>query len=246
MEEKVKDTFTNHVLNFDDSSKAEMFNLAQYIVLAIIPIIALNKLIQSFVPPADESKHSVEITLELVAQLLAIFFGIFFIHRVITYIPTYSNSSYTQINLITPILTFMVVVLSIQSKIGDKANILYERVMELLGYSMRENFKPQVRKTQPISGTPMNQPSHQQTTQHVPSYDIRNDVQMNQPPPQQQPPPQENFNSPQAPMGPPPQAQHSPMQQQPQMGQMGQMGQAPMEEVPMAANEIYGGMGVAF
>ena len=31
-------TFVNHVLNFDDANKGEMFNMFQYGLMAIIPI----------------------------------------------------------------------------------------------------------------------------------------------------------------------------------------------------------------
>ena len=44
--------FVNHVFNFNDESKDEMMNIVQYAVLAIIPVVVLNKLTQKFVPEA--------------------------------------------------------------------------------------------------------------------------------------------------------------------------------------------------
>jgi hypothetical protein len=49
----------------------------------------------------------------------------------ITYVPSYSGFKYEHLTLTNVILAFLVIVLSIQSKIGIKANILVDRVNEL-------------------------------------------------------------------------------------------------------------------
>jgi hypothetical protein len=36
-------SFLKHVFNFDDDSKSELLNIIQYAILAIIPVIVLNK-----------------------------------------------------------------------------------------------------------------------------------------------------------------------------------------------------------
>ena len=59
------------------------------------------------------------------------FCGIIVIHRVISYFPTYSGFKYDNLTLTNVILTFLVVVLSIQTKLGMKVNILVDRVVEL-------------------------------------------------------------------------------------------------------------------
>ena len=38
-----KTGFFKHVFNFNDESKSEMLNIVQYAVLALIPVIILNK-----------------------------------------------------------------------------------------------------------------------------------------------------------------------------------------------------------
>ena len=60
-----KPSFFKHVFNFNDESKSEMLNIIQYAVLAVIPVIVLNKLMQKYVPEADDEKGSVEITAEI-------------------------------------------------------------------------------------------------------------------------------------------------------------------------------------
>ena len=42
-----KPGFFKHVFNFDDDSKTEMMNIIQYAVLALIPVVILNKSMQT-------------------------------------------------------------------------------------------------------------------------------------------------------------------------------------------------------
>ena len=72
LEEKANSSkgFFKYVFNFDEDSKGEMINLVQYSVLAIIPVVILNKLIQRFIPEADTEKSSVELLAEILIQLI--------------------------------------------------------------------------------------------------------------------------------------------------------------------------------
>jgi hypothetical protein len=126
-----KPGFFKHVFNFDEDSKAEMLNLVQYIVLALVPVIILNKLMQRYVPEADDEKGSLEITAEVLAQVLFMFFGILLINRIITYVPTYSGEKYPTWNVISAVLPMLVILISLQTKLGEKISILFERLMEL-------------------------------------------------------------------------------------------------------------------
>jgi len=125
-------SFLKHVFNFDDDSKNEMMNIIQYSLLAIIPVVALNKSIQRFIPEADETKGSLEILAEVVAQISVMFIGILLINRIITYIPTYSKTKYADFNVTNIILAFLVIVLSLQTKLGEKVNLLLERIVEII------------------------------------------------------------------------------------------------------------------
>ena len=71
--------FISHVFNFDNKSKNELTNIIQYSILAIFPIVILNKTIQRFIPEADETKGSIEVLIEIILQLGLIFVGMFFI-----------------------------------------------------------------------------------------------------------------------------------------------------------------------
>jgi len=121
----------SHVFSSTDEGKAEMLNTVQYAALGVIPIVGLNKLVQRFVPDADPEKSSLEIAFEIMVQIVVMFGGIILIHRLITYLPTYSGYKYEGFNLTTVILAFLMIVLSIQTKLGIKVNILTDRLGDL-------------------------------------------------------------------------------------------------------------------
>jgi len=158
--------FFKHVFNFEEDSKGEMINIIQYSLLSIIPVVILNKLSQKYVPEADEEKGSFEILAEIIIQVFIIFLGILLIHRIITYIPTYSGIKYPDFSVITIILAVLLITMSLQTKLGEKVSILTDRIGELWNGSSSDNDKKkkkssssssssssgQVRISQPISG----------------------------------------------------------------------------------------------
>lgn len=162
--------FFKYVFNFDGDSKGEMINLVQYSILAIIPVVILNKLIQRFVPEVDENKGSIEILVEVIIQVIVMFVGLLFINRIITYIPTFSKMAYPEIQIIFFVLPVLMIILSLQTRIGEKVSILTDRVKELwdgkMSTSSSGNSKNQqgqsnsqnnknVRVSQPISNNNM-------------------------------------------------------------------------------------------
>ena len=64
------------------------------------------------------------------------------IHRTISYFPTYSGFKYENLTLTNVVLAFLVIVLSIQTKLGIKVNILTDRALEMWnGPSEKEPVK---------------------------------------------------------------------------------------------------------
>jgi len=126
-----KPGFFKHVFNFDEESKAEILNIVQYVVISLVPIIILNKLMQKYVPESDDEKSSLEITAEVLAQVVFMFFGILIIHRIVTYVPTYSGEKYPTWSIIGSIIPMLVILTSLQTKLGEKISILYDRLVEL-------------------------------------------------------------------------------------------------------------------
>ena len=125
-------SFSKHMFTMTDSDKGELMNLLQYAFLSVIPIVALNKTIHSFIPDADPEKGSVELVIEVVTQISMLFVGMFFIHRFITFIPTYSGVAFTDMKLVNVVLSFLVIVLSLQTRLGEKVGILTERIVDFV------------------------------------------------------------------------------------------------------------------
>lgn len=124
-----KMSFFSHVFNLNDESKSEFMNVMQYSLLALIPVIAVNKLMNAYVPEADDEKGSLEIVFEIVFQIVVLFIAIILIHRMITYIPTQSGKKYSELNMITVIIPMLVILLSLQTKLGEKVSIIHGRIM---------------------------------------------------------------------------------------------------------------------
>lgn len=148
-----KPTFFSHVFSTTEEGKAEIMNVVQYALLGVIPIVVLNKLIQRFIPDADIEKSSIELLVEILIQLVVMFVGVIIIHRMITYVPTYSEFKYESLSLTNVLLAFMILVLSIQTKLGIKVNIMYDRLMELWDGPPVENTKSNTRTSRPVAGS---------------------------------------------------------------------------------------------
>jgi len=223
--------FIEYVFNFDDENKNNIMNMLQYTVLSIIPVILILKLTKNIFPEEDDTKGSLEITAESIGQLLIIMLGIWFTNKIIQFIPTYSGEAYHKFNEITFILPFMIILATMQTKLGAKFNILTNRVMALWTGQTTDVSTQQaqqnngVRVSQPFAG----QGSQMQQQFHQPSQADHLDINQILPRntqltamPQQQKP---DFNQ---------------MYQNQAMGGQGQ----PMTESfePMAANGALGGM----
>ena len=135
--------FFNHVFNFDSDNKANMLNLVQYIFIGIIPIVLTLKAIKAYIPEEDDAKGTLEISLEVAIQLFSIFFSIWFIDKIIRYIPTYSGVAYHKFNEVNFVLPLLIILVTMQTKLGAKINILADRVMDI----WNGNQNPYVGKT---------------------------------------------------------------------------------------------------
>lgn len=156
--------FFKHVFNFDDDSKSEILNILQYALIGIIPVIILSKTMGIYIPEADDKKGSLEVSSEIIIQVIITFIGLLIIHRIITFIPTYSGIKYPDFHIIYIILAILLITLSLQTKIGEKVTILVERVNELWNGKVEnkgknsKNGKNNIKVSQPISGQITGQP----------------------------------------------------------------------------------------
>lgn len=164
----VNKTFINHVFNFDNDTKCHLLNVTQYLLLAIIPMGFYNYIVDSVIPEVDESKSNLELLLEVIGQLVLVLVGLFFIHRLITFVPTYSGRAMGDMNLFSVILLLLVLAYDSHTKVGEKMKILLNRARDIWEGKKSDSKDDKKKKdpsvvkvTQPISraGMPTHQPS---------------------------------------------------------------------------------------
>ena len=120
-------TFISHVFNFEQDSRNEMMNIMQYTVFSIVFITLLNRLLQEYIPEVDKTKKNLALFIEITIQCILLFLGILFIHRIITFIPTFSGIKYADQNVITVILPTLILLLS-TSSLGEKVTMIADRL----------------------------------------------------------------------------------------------------------------------
>ena len=210
--------FFQHVFNFDKDTKKYLMNTTQYVLLSLAPAIFINKLLEDLLSDFDNTKGNFELLGEVVGHLVGLVSGIFFIHRLVTYVPTYSGIAYENINLFSIIIALSIGLYNTQSILGLKMRLLGQRIGELWNGKEEKNEKKDNKNHSPqlnqdaILKPP--QPTHQASRS---DYVLTNDHVSN--PIQQQPTNQI--------------AQNDPYNDQQQFGS-GMIGE------PMAANGVLG------
>lgn len=130
----------SHMFSYDDDSKGIIMNMLQYMLMAIVPVVIILKIVKEYVPEDDDSKGTFEITIEVVLQLGVLFLGIWFIDRFIRYFPTFSKMPYTKGNELSFIIPLLFIMITMQTKLGAKINILIERLNEIwVGNNSQQN-----------------------------------------------------------------------------------------------------------
>jgi hypothetical protein len=150
--------FFKFVFNFDMENKYRIMNMLQYTLLTIIPVLLILRGIKHIIPEDDESKGSLEILAESVGQVILIMLAIWFTNKIIYYIPTYSGEDYPKYNEISFIIPFIIILATMQTKLGAKFNILIDRFTAML-FGKKDDQKGQqqqgqnvVRVSQPLAG----------------------------------------------------------------------------------------------
>ena len=159
--------FIKHVTRFDSETKSELSNLLQYLIIIIIPIYILNRTINGVIPTFNDKKGNIELLGEVIMQVISLLLGIYIIHRIVIYIPSFSGNNLGDLNFMNVVL--IIVFSGLNSENGKKINHVYNR---LLGAWHGDNKVEEMKNTndnsvvkvsQPISGNPMQaaQPTHQ-------------------------------------------------------------------------------------
>ena len=234
LEKEVNDSmgFIQYVFKFDEPEKAQIMNIIQYTIVAIIPLVILLKLIKVYIPDADDEKDNLIIATEIILQLCMMFVSLYFVHRMINFVPTYSGINYMDSNVFSMILPILMISLTIHTKLGDKIQILVDRLYDVYEgrtQNDKKDAKKNVKVTQPLSQQFMGNPSVEQLQpQMTNNKSMSNEYSLNPQQPTQSSP---NFNNMYA--GP-----TTPLVNANVPG---------MESFePMAANDALGGLGGAF
>ena len=195
--------FIEHLTNFNSDSKNEIFNSIQYLVMAFIPLLFLNNIIDSIIPKLDTKKNNPELLLEIVGHSIFLICAVIFINRIISYFPTYSGKDYDSVSLIE----FVLFVLLAAPKITNKSKELFRRLK--VAWDGKEDAKKSdpnnnnnnnnneqnsniVSVSQPISGNMLTPPVPTKNPPQNPQY-MGQHQQMA--PPQQQQQPQQQSTS---------------------------------------------------
>ena len=156
-------SFFKHVTRFDSETKSELSNLLQYLVIIIIPIYILNRFINGVIPNFNENKGNVELLGEVIMQVISLLLGVYIIHRIVLYIPTFSGNNLLDVNFMN--LVLIIIFSGLNSENGKKVNHVYNRLMLVWNGKKKEeeekknpNDNSVVKVSQPIAGNPMQAP----------------------------------------------------------------------------------------
>ena len=128
--------FVEYITTFSNNEKAQVLNILQYGGLAVLPLLILLKIMKMYVPEEDPLKGTPELSIEVLLQLGFILVAFFFIHKLVLYLPTYSNVEYEHLNLMSVILPVFFLMFALDTGIGSKLNILFDRL--LLGVGIKK------------------------------------------------------------------------------------------------------------
>lgn len=240
---KPTSSFISRVTEFDTDTKNGMMNGLQYCVLAIVPIAIVDILCKHLFSNSNpNSKGSIELLAEIVAQTFSVMLLVFLIHKTIVAVPTYSGAPFTRLNYCTFIIGYLIVALaSNHSNIGDKVGVLLSRLDESWsGKKTTKNIKGgdgKVSVSKPISGSMQSMPTHQESrADYLNTHNQMSPVQNNSPPPL----------VPQGAPKPPPTVHNEVSNNQDMYGGPSNSmigAEFPMNQEPMAANVALGGGG---
>ena len=157
-------SFLSHMFSFDNDTKSELLNVGQYALISIIPLIALVKLIDGFLPNFDPTKSNIELSGEILVHVVLLIAAVFFVDRLVKFVPTYSGKGHKAINFLNIVIMFYLTT----DKVGEKLSELSSRVNDLWNGQLKpvekmDNKKESnnVKVTQPIKQVQQAAPTHQ-------------------------------------------------------------------------------------
>ena len=72
------------------------------------------------IPDYDEKKSNIELVAEVLGHLVLTLLGLFFIDRIVTYVPTYSGRAHGTFNIFSVLLIILIFAYEANTKVGTK------------------------------------------------------------------------------------------------------------------------------
>lgn len=122
---KTATSFSDHMLA---SSGGDLTNAIQYAVLALLPCSALFYAVSSVAVPCDANASTIQLVVETAAILALTIVGLYYINRLITYVPTYSGMAYGEMPFLAVVLAVVAVIahygfLGARGSLGHKSRL---------------------------------------------------------------------------------------------------------------------------
>ena len=119
--------FFTYVFKLSKFKQEDLMNIVQYTLLSIIPVVLFIYFTKKYFPSLEENDSSLYIFTITVIELIFMIIGIFFIDRIINYIPTYSGKYYETINLTTIVIIFVLFMLITETGFKKRTLVMLER-----------------------------------------------------------------------------------------------------------------------
>ena len=157
--------FFHYVFNTDHDAKLDLMNLGQYVFLAFLFIGILMTIIKRYFPIIDETSSTIEIFIILMVYLMVLFYAIYYINRIICYIPNISGIQYSHCGSSVFLFPFVLSVLTSISSFSPQVEIGRSIIMDRAN-EMLELKQTSGKKKKKGSAT---QQQQQQQPQHSPN-----------------------------------------------------------------------------
>lgn len=183
--------FFQYITTFDTKVKNDLLNMFQYTLMIILPIVLMDKGITDLFSSDMDEKNNFELLFEVIGEVTLLIIGMYYSHKLVCYVPTYSGEPYTNMNFTSVLFMFVVIVFTFQTTLRSKVDILldrlYEYVFGISGFRNPENNskkdklkQQQEPQVQSQVQSPQSQPQvQQQVQQQQPQVQSQVQPQMN-------------------------------------------------------------------
>jgi hypothetical protein len=119
--------FFSYVFKLSKFKQADLLNFIQYSTISIVPFILLYYYIKKYSPKITYENSTLYILFVTFISILLFIVGIFFIDRIINFIPTISGKYYDVINLTNISIILIMVLLIVRAGYMERTSILLYR-----------------------------------------------------------------------------------------------------------------------